>query len=252
MRWSTAARVASRAGSLLCHHAPSPCPTSCTPRKVRRAVWRTHTQWVAPLVAWGTRRLRRAATARVRHAFSPRHTPSPAHTRPSQLYMAHPAPHMTATETRATPRQPRRPHRARPAHPAGGVPSSLHPLAPAACARIKRAVQGRLAPQQRSRSCALRAPTSSGSSAPQKTAHAGPPDPCAPRTAFFCRAGLGPREPQRPPPQRTAPCTAHRWHKTSRDTPHLRRRGTRHPVLLPRLTPKLHTGRFLGCASVGI
>ena len=43
--------------------------------------------------------------------------------------MAQPAPHMTATETRATPRQPRRPHRAWPAHPGTLRPCiHSHPL----------------------------------------------------------------------------------------------------------------------------
>jgi hypothetical protein len=53
-----------------------PCLTSCTPHSLRRAVWRTHTAG-SPLVAGGTRRLH-GATACVRHAFSPRDTPSPA------------------------------------------------------------------------------------------------------------------------------------------------------------------------------
>ena len=113
MRWSTAACGASHRPASP-HPAPSPFLTSCTPRKVRRAVWRTHSG-LPTLVAGGTRRLRRAATARARHAFSPRDTHACPHTA-SQLHMAHPAPHMTAIETRATPRQPRRPHRAWPAH----------------------------------------------------------------------------------------------------------------------------------------
>ena len=129
----TAARVASRAGSLLCHPAPSPCLTSCMPRKVRLAVWRTHTHSGLPRARGRVgEAASTAATARARHAlfFASRHPYAmPTHTRPSQLHMAHPAQHMTATETHATPRQPRRPHRARPAHPGTLRPCiDSHPL----------------------------------------------------------------------------------------------------------------------------
>jgi hypothetical protein len=122
-----------------------------------------------------------AATARVWHAFSPRDTHAmPTHAA-SQLHMAHPAPHMTATETRATPRQPRRPHRAWPAHPGGGVPASLHPLAPAARARIKRAVQGWLSTAASANQLQLqcttkttRRPPSARASAPSTALRRGP------------------------------------------------------------------------------
>ena len=62
----------------LSHPAPSPCLTSCTPHKVRRAVWRGAQKTVGPPRSWpggGTRRLRRAATACAGRAFSPRDTP---------------------------------------------------------------------------------------------------------------------------------------------------------------------------------
>jgi hypothetical protein len=61
----------------LCHHAPGPCPTSCTPRKVRRGVWCAHTHSGLPRARGGARRLPRPQ----RHArgtrFQPRDTPSP-------------------------------------------------------------------------------------------------------------------------------------------------------------------------------
>ena len=62
--------------------APSPCLTSCTPRKVRRAVWRTHTHTVGcPALVAGGEAASTAATARVRHAlFASRHPLRHAHT----------------------------------------------------------------------------------------------------------------------------------------------------------------------------
>ena len=68
-----------------------------TPQSAPGCVAHTHTQWVA-LRLWpgGTRRLRGAATARSRHAFSASRHPlaMPTHTHTaSQLHMAHPAPH---------------------------------------------------------------------------------------------------------------------------------------------------------------
>ena len=75
----TAARVASRAGSLLCHPAPSPCPTSCTPRTACAGV--PHARGVGDEAAPEGRNGTRAA-----RAFPPRDTPTPCpHTRPSQL-----------------------------------------------------------------------------------------------------------------------------------------------------------------------
>ena len=101
MRWSTAACGASRAGfPSLPPPAPSPCLTSCTPHSLRRAVWRTKNSGLPRSWPGGTKRLRRAATARARR-FSPRDTPSPVHARPSQLHMAHPAPHTTLPERHA-------------------------------------------------------------------------------------------------------------------------------------------------------
>ena len=63
---------------------------------------------------------------------------------------------------------------------------------------------------------AQRAPTSSSCSAPQKNPLAGSPGPCA-RPLARPFLPHRPRAPQRPP-QRAAPCTAHRSYKTSRDT----------------------------------
>ena len=71
---------------------------------------------------------------------------------------------------------------------------------------------------------APRAPTSSSSSAPQTPRARRPLDPpsTCPHTAFDAPASpSGSRSAS--PPQRAVPCTAHRSHKTSRGTPHLRR-----------------------------
>ena len=74
MRWSTAACGASRAGfPSLPPPAPSPCLTSCTPHSLRRAVWRTKNSGLPRSWPGGTKRLRRAATARARRFFSSRH-----------------------------------------------------------------------------------------------------------------------------------------------------------------------------------
>ena len=70
-----------------------------TPQSAPGCVAHTHSGFPT-LVAGGTRWLH-GATARVRYAFSPRDTPSPAHTRPSQLHMAHPAPHTHPPERHA-------------------------------------------------------------------------------------------------------------------------------------------------------
>ena len=47
------------------HPAPSPCLTSCTPRKVRRTVWRTHTHSGLPRARGGDEAASTAAKARV-------------------------------------------------------------------------------------------------------------------------------------------------------------------------------------------
>ena len=86
--------------------APSPCLTSCTPHKVRWAVWRTHThtQWVA-LRSWpGARRLPRPQRHACGTRFSPRDTPyaMPTHTRSlAAAHGPHPAPHTQPPERHA-------------------------------------------------------------------------------------------------------------------------------------------------------
>ena len=71
---------AARAGSLLSRTPPLPDP-ACTPHKVRRAVWRTHTVG-CPALAAGARRLPRPQrhTCGTRFFFASRH-PRHAHTR---------------------------------------------------------------------------------------------------------------------------------------------------------------------------
>jgi len=94
------ARAASRRAPFSPTPAPGPCLASCTPRKVRRAVWRTqHTQWVAPRSRRG-----RGGSAAARHAclgsglngtrFSSRHPAYP-HSL-TAAHVAHPAPHDTS------------------------------------------------------------------------------------------------------------------------------------------------------------
>ena len=235
------ARVASRAGCLLCHHAPSPCLASCTPRRVRRAVWRTHTHSGLPRARGrgGTRRLPRPQ----RHArgtrFPPRDTPMPCpHTR--SLAAAHGPPcaaHDRHRDTCNTPTAaPPAPRVAR----TSGDPSSLHPLAPAARARIKRAVQGWLSTAERARRELCTASTNQPSSL-QRTAEHRPrrsPRPACPLARPFPprRAPLGSRSV--PPPQRAAPCTAQPLAQRPPETrtPHLLRRGTRHPPPRPQRT----------------
>ena len=56
---------------------------------------------------------------------------------------------------------------------------------------------------------------------------------------FAAPASARPRKPKRQPPQRAAPCTTHRSHKTSRDTPHLRRPA---PLHCCRESNALHAG----------
>jgi len=135
----------------------------------------------------------------------------------SQLHMAHPAQHMTATETHATPRQPRRPHRAWPAHPGTLRPCiHSHPL-PA---------HGSNAPF-RVGSAPQRAPAGAVHCEHQPTlqlaTHRRTPRSSVPQTRVppshgpFRRAGRPSGAAASPPPQRAAPCTAHRSHKTSRD-----------------------------------
>ena len=70
MRWSTAAHVASRAGSLL-SRTPLPAPASRAAHPAKCAgLCGAHTHSGLPRArGGGTRRLRRAATARVRHAL---------------------------------------------------------------------------------------------------------------------------------------------------------------------------------------
>ena len=61
--------------------APSPCLASCTPCKVRRAVWRTHTHSGLPRARGrGDEAASTAATARVRRFSASRHPPRHAHT----------------------------------------------------------------------------------------------------------------------------------------------------------------------------
>ena len=219
------ARVASRAGSLLSHPAPSPCLASCTPRRVRRAVWRTHTHSGLPRARGrgGRGGFHGRNGTRAARAFPPRDTPTPCpHTR--SLAAAHGPPcaaHDRHRDTCNTPTAaPPAPRVAR----TSGDPSSLHPLAPAARARIKRAVQGWLSTAaSASGSCALRAPTSPPAcNAPQNTALVGPPDPCAPFARPFPprRAPLGSRS----IPTSTASCAMHCTPLTQdlqRQAPHL-------------------------------
>ena len=82
--------------------------------------------------------------------------------------------------------------------------SSLHPRTP----RSRRGTGARAAAAQQELHCERQpAPAAAHHKRTRTT---------APRPAFhvpshgLCRAGLGPREPQRPPPQRAVPCTAHR------------------------------------------
>ena len=193
MRRSTAACGASRAGSLL-SHPPLPAPASRAAHPTKCAgLCGAHTQRPARSSPGG-RGGTTTATARARRAVTDEGgfllaTPPSVHTRPSQLHMAHPAPHMAATETRATPRQPRRPHRAWPAHPGGCLRpcTDSHPL-PAHGSNAPFRV-GSAPPSERGGSCALRAPTSPPAcNAPQNTALVGPQDPRAPSHDPFRRA----------------------------------------------------------------
>ena len=223
MRRSTAACGASRAGSLL-SHPPLPAPASRAAHPTKCAgLCGAHTQRPARSSPGG-RGGTTTATARARRAVTDEGgfllaTPPSVHTRPSQLHMAHPAPHMAATETRATPRQPRRPHRAWPAHPGACLRpcTDSHPL-PA---------HGSNAPF-RVGSAPQRAPAGAvhceHQPALQLATHRRTPPSSVPKTRVPPRTTLSaapraPREPQRPTSaaSRAMHCTTPRT-KASRDT----------------------------------
>ena len=259
MRWSTAAHVASRAGSPL-SRAPLPAPAlaSCTPHKVRRAVWRTHTHSGLPARGRGGRGgFHGRNGTRAARAFQPRDTPSPCpHTHAaSQLHMAHPAPHTHPPELLhllpAARHRRSRPHPSARAIPLGSARCSL------ICVRARRVRGGTgvrtAAVQQELHTERQPAPAAVHRKNPTRRS---PPDTRVrrpARTTLFCRTALGRR---RVHSQRAAPCTPHRSYKTSRDT-RTAPAPPRPPVQNARaaptreLTPNLHTGRFRGHRDPG-
>ena len=100
---------------------------------------------------------------------------------------------------------------------------------------------------------APRAPTSSSSSAPQTPRARRPLDPpsTCPHTAFDAPASaLGSRSAS--PPQRAVPCTAHRSHKTSRDTHHTcAATSLATPCCTHRLDARAAHGQFWGRRDSG-
>ena len=140
---------------------------------------------------------RNVKTHRFRHFFSEKKRPLPPPTTNTPRLRGVP-PHLRIDSSPAAP--------PRPSARASGsrAASSLHPRTP----RSRRGTGARAAAAQQELHCERQpAPAAAHHKRTRTT---------APRPAFhvpshgLCRAGLGPREPQRLPPQRAVPCTAHR------------------------------------------
>ena len=238
--------------------APSPCLASCTPRKVRRAVWRTHTHSGLPRARGRVgEAASTAATARVRHAlFASRHPLRHAHTHTaSQLHMAHPAPHTHPPELLhllpAVRHRRSRPHPSARAIPLGSARCSL------VCVRARRvrggtgarvaAVQQELHTERQPAPAAVHRKNPARRFPPSvrpvcdALSHgpfAAPPSGAAASTRSELRHALHTAR-ARPPGTRTAPAPPRPPVQNARAAP------TRE------LTPNLHTGRFRGHRDPG-
>ena len=242
MRWPTASSTASRAGSLLSHPPLPALPHKLlTPQPAPGCVAHTHSGLPRALRG-GTRRHHNrngTRTPRVSASRHPRHAPT---RMPRSCTWPPCAAHDRHRDTCNTPTAaPPAPRVAR----TSGDPSSLHPLAPAACARIKRAVQGWLSTAASANQLQLQCTT--------KTTRR---PPSARASALARPFGAAPREPQIHISTASCamPCTPlaqdlQGHAPAQRAAPNRRPRPVRTRAAPTGLTPRLHTAGVGGAGA---